>query len=194
MGSFNDDDSSNVSLGSKDNRTYSVESSSIHSHVNPNNTFAATGITSDGSPLMRLRSNSPSLGSDASFYDAPYSSVAEIGVDPATVIPAELPPSQPSEESRHQFVNTLYNERRKNDQEDASIDSYTTINPLYETTKIETSQQDDEHNNDVGAEDNKSQQDLLSQEILFLPPPPPEYSDYDDVDILHTYTNEVTDF
>ena len=210
--SFDDGESSYASHGSRPIHAYSVDSSSMHSQTNPSNDYA-TPEGHDGSPLVRLRNSSLALGSDASSYDAPYSSVDEIGVDPTSVAPAYA-----TAESPLRFVNTLYTERELEDSrgETRSLDSHAVINPIYEPSNPQVSPGMNPlyepsnprlesltllyGNEQGGMEDYPEGEGPLGLQtygVLVLPPPPPEYSDFgDDTEdgSLHAYTNAVTDF
>ena len=188
MRSVDDGESSYASRGSKRIYAYSVDSSSIHSQTNPNAYAVPEG--SDGSPLVRLRNNSLALGSDASSYDAPYSSVVEIGVDPTT-------PHSTGETPRH-FANALFTERELEDTrgETESLDSHAVFNPIYEPNYPQVSHPENVQGGVEDFPDVERPIGVHTYGVLFLPPPPPEYSDFgDDTDELpHAYTNAVTDF
>lgn len=202
MDSFDDGESSYVSHGSKPINAYSVESSSVHSQTNPNNAYA-TPEGHDGPRLGRLRNNSIALDSEASSYDAPYSTIAEIGIDPASVI---TPVGTPSAEGNpRQFVNALYTERERTDDmgETGTLDSLTAFNPLYEPNYPQQRYHEGESLQDENAQrgwehfpEGEGPDGLHTYGVLVLPPPPPEYSDYgEDTDELpHAYSNAVTDF
>ena len=205
MGSFDDGESSYASRGSKPINAYSVDSSSIHSQTNPNNEFASSA-GHDDSPLVRLRNNSLALGSDASSYDAAYSSVAEIGVDPNSVTSVYEVPQFTEETPRH-FVNALYTERELEDTrgETGSLDSYAEFNPIYQPNypqvpRHETGTALDENLQGGVGEFPEGEGPLVvnDYEVLVLPPPPPEYSDYGEFtdELPHAYSNAdaVTDF
>ncbi|XP_028396444.1 roundabout homolog 1-like [Dendronephthya gigantea] len=202
MDSFDDGESSYVSHSSKPINAYSVESSSVHSQTNPNNAYAIPE-GHDGPRLGRLRNNSITLGSEASSYDAPYSTIAEIGIDPATVT---TPVGTPCAEGNpRQFVNALYTERELEDDkgETGTLDSCTAFNPVYEPSYPQQAYDEgvslQEENAQGGWEDfpeGEGPASLHTYGVLVLPPPPPEYSDYseDTDEFPHAYTNAVTDF
>jgi hypothetical protein len=202
MRSFDDGESSYASRGSKPIHAYSVDSSSIHSYANPSNAFASPD-GHDGSPLVRLRNNSLALGSDASSYDAPYSSVDEIGVDPTTVAPIYTTPYTP-EGGPRRFVNALFTQRELEDTrgETGSLNSYTQSNPIYQPNYPRVPRREsgaspfENIEEDVGDYPlGEGPLDLGNYEVLVLPPPPQEYSDYgDDDEALRAYSNAVTDF
>ena len=210
MRPFDDGDSSVASHGSKPIHAYSVESSSIHSRTNPSCALASEQSEgNDGSPTMRLRNNSLALGSDASSYDAPYSTVAEIGVDPSSVTTSPQPTGEPP---RH-FVNTLYTERELEDSkgETGSQGSYAQLNPRYEPmdrsnmytnypqqpyAESVTSPHDDLQGGEESYPEGEGPLAPYAYEVLVLPPPPPEYSDHSEAtdETSYTYSNAVTDF
>ena len=208
MGSFDDGESSYASHGSKPVHAYSVDSSSIHSRTNPSNDYA-TPEGHDGSPLVRLRNNSLALGSDASSYDAPYSSVDEIGVDPATVVPVYTVPHSPGATPPRKFVNASYTERELEDTkgETGSLDSHVQYNPIYQPNYAQIPRPESEaspfENFQEGVDDfpeGEGPLDVNDDAILILPPPPLEYSDFaefpseENDEKLHAYNNAVTDF
>ena len=204
MRSFDDGDSSYDSHGSRPIHAYSVDSSSIHSRTNPSNDYALPE-GHDGPPLVRLRNSSLALGSDASSYDAPYSSVDEIGVDPASVDPVYAT-TQPTGNTPRHFVNALFTEREHQDSRDetGSLDSHAMVNPIYERNNPQVPRLDSvtlPYGNEQGDVEDYPEGEgplgLPKYGVLVLPPPPPEYSDFGDdayEETFHAYSNAVTDF
>ena len=200
MRSLDDDgESSYVSRGSRPINGYSIESSSVHSQTNPINEYA-TPEDHDGSPLVRLRNSSLALGSDASSYDAPYSSVDEIGVDPTTVHSVYAPPHSTDDHTRH-FVNALYTEREQEDNrgETGSLDSHVEVNPIYEPSYPQMNHSETVNSlyetwpgDEEDYPEGEGPVDYNNYAVLILPPPPPEYSDFGDD--TEDFSHAVTDF
>ena len=130
MDSFNDGESSRGSHGSRPINGYSMDSASLNSRTNTSKTFASRQpegreITSHGS----LRNNSLHLGSDASSYDDPYSSVAEIGVEASNNGDSNVDEAQ-----THSSENPLYSYVHGSFSDNGSLNSCVAVNPIYEPT------------------------------------------------------------
>lgn len=128
MDSFNDGESSRGSHGSRPINGYSVDSASLNSRTNTSKTFASKepegrDISSHGS----LRNNSLHLGSDASSYDNPYSSVAEIGVEASNNVDSIVDQAQ-----IHSSENPLYSHMHGSFSDNSSLNSCVAVNPIYE--------------------------------------------------------------
>lgn len=131
MDSFCDGESSRGSHGSRPINDYSMDSTSLNSRTNASNTFASRQAEGrDMSSRGQLRNNSLHLGSNASSYDDPYSSVAEIGVEASNVDQDQIRSSE----------DPLYAQVHGSFSDNSSLNSCV-VNPIYRPTLQQQHQQ-----------------------------------------------------
>ena len=219
-------ESSVASHGSKPIDGFSEDTGSVRHHTNSSNAYAAPTPAEgrDQSPLVRLRNSSLHLGSDASSYDEAYSSVAEIGVEPSSVVSPYA-----SNFEVHAAINKLYADLHpdssagdtSDDDDHTSLDSVE-FNPVYAPTVPRDTQDDDKYlmrpsgesgtpvtspyptdfsqnapQSDRHSPTNDERPSAYDYDHLILPPPPvifSEENEYSTPESFLAHTNQATDF